>query len=61
MPNFAFNGMFWGIGPSVQFGSQQIASAVQLMAASVRGTAALEGSGSQDAARLAGFTRREQE
>jgi hypothetical protein len=61
MPNFAFNGMFWGIGPSVQFGPQQIAAAVQSMAASVRGTAALEGSGSQDAARLASFTRREQE
>lgn len=61
MPNLSFNGMFWGIGPTVQFGPQQIASAVQSMAASVRATATMQGSGSQDAARLGGFTRREQE
>jgi hypothetical protein len=40
LPNFSFNCMFGGIGPSIELGPQQIAAAVQSMAASVRATAA---------------------
>lgn len=61
LPNFSINGQFWGVGPTFSFGPQQIAAAVQSAAASMRATATLQGSGSQDAARLGGFARREQE
>ncbi|SFV14450.1 insecticidal toxin protein [Pseudoduganella namucuonensis] len=61
MPDFAINCMFWGVGPTVELGPRQIAAAVQSLAASMRANATTLGTQSQDAARLNGFARREQE
>lgn len=61
MPNFSFNAMFWGIGPSVQISAQQIAAAIQAMSASMRADASTQSAESSEAARLNSFMRREQE